>query len=320
MAADIAIVICTYLRPEPLARALRSVFALRRPAGLTVEIVVVDNSDASTARESVSALGGESPVPLRYVEAHPPNISVARNAGLAAAAGARAVAFLDDDQEVDGGWLEAVSAGLAAHPHDVFFGRVVPRFETPEQASPAIRNLFSRDIAAPDGTELFVMGPAKTPGVALGTNNSIFRARALEGAAFDPAFGDAGGEDYDLFCRLQARGVRFGWLSAACAVEDVPAARCDAGYLRRRLYAGGQAYAAAVARTASRPALARWKIRAKAALQAALLGASGPVQALRGRDARLDHGFRWAGVVGKLSFGGLYPVYREGDPKRAPTA
>lgn len=314
MATDVAIVICTYLRPGPLARALRSIFAMRRPEGLDVAAVVVDNDPKAEARAVVDALRPDSPYLLRYVEAGPPNISVARNAGLAAAADADVVAFLDDDQEADAGWLEAVVAGLSALPQDVLFGRVAPRFEAPERASPAIRNLFSREVAGPAGTELYAMGPAKTPGITLGTCNSIFRRRALEGGlAFDPAFGDAGGEDYDLFCRLQARGLRFGWLPDAVAVEDVPATRCDGAYLRRRLYAGGQAYAAAVAGASRSPQLERWTIRVKAAVQAGLLAASGPAQALRGSDARADYGFRWAGVLGKLSFGGLYPVYREGD-------
>ncbi|MGA0532044.1 glycosyltransferase family 2 protein [Hansschlegelia sp. KR7-227] len=318
---DLTIVICTYRRPEPLRRALLSVLRQAAPGGMAVAIVVADNSDDGSARSVVEALRPESPYPIAYVEAHPPNISVARNAGLAAVT-SPTFAFIDDDEEIAPGWLSAVAEGLGAHDHDVFFGRVTPAFETPERATAAIRNLFSREVAAPAGHELFAMGPRKSPGITLGTNNSIFRtARALDGGvAFDAAYGHAGGEDYDLFCRLQARGLRFGWLPGAEVIEHVPADRCDEGYLRRRLYAGGQIYVAIMAARSRRPAVARWTLRAKAAAQAGLLALAAPLHLLRGPAARADYGFRWAGVLGKLSSGGFYPVYREGDAPKAPAA
>ena len=71
---------------------------------------------------------------------------------------------------------------------------------------------------------------------------------SIDAEIFDPAFGKGGGEDYDLFCRLQRRGRRFVWLPEAAAREFVPASRCERAYLRRRFYAGGQAFAAAMAR------------------------------------------------------------------------
>ncbi|GLK68838.1 glycosyltransferase family 2 protein [Hansschlegelia plantiphila] len=321
MALELAVVICTYERPEPLARALGSLFVQRVPPGLRPTIVVADNSDGGSAEAVVQRLRAESPFEIIYVQAHPANISVARNAGIAASA-SPAFAFIDDDQEARDGWLEAVAEGLAAHPHDIFLGRVGAVFEDPSKATDAMRNLFSRELDGPAGLDLFAMGPQKTPGITLATNNSVFRrAATITGAKpFDPAFGQAGGEDLDLFCRLQARGVRFGWLPEARVLEYVPARRCEAGYLNRRFYAGGQAYAAAVARSSRNPALARWTLRIKAAAQAVLLACAAPAYILRGRAARADYAFRWAGVLGKLSFGALYPIYREDDAARAKAA
>ena len=45
-------------------------------------------------------------------------------------------------------------------------------------------------------------------------------------------------------------------------------------------------------------------------VQAMLLAATFPLSALRGRTARLDHAYRLAGALGKLSFGAIYPLYR----------
>ncbi|WP_020179868.1 glycosyltransferase family 2 protein [Methylopila sp. M107] len=316
--ADIGVVICTYRRPEPLSRALASVFALDNPDGVSLEITIVDNSDDSGARPVVEALRAASPYRLNFVEAHPANISVARNAGIAAAQ-SPILAFLDDDETFDAGWLSGALAGLRAFDHDVFFGRVRPDFADERLATPAIRTLYSREVPAPAGADLFAMGPRKTPGITLGTNNSIFRrARVFDGEPpFDPAFGNAGGEDYDLFCRLQAKGLRFGWLPDAAVTEEVPVSRCDGAYLRRRSYAGGQVYAAAVSAATATPNATRWMIRAKAAAQGLLMAPTALGLPFKGPAARADFGFKLAGVLGKLSLGTPYPLYRENDPKRA---
>ena len=308
----LSVVICTFHRERLLQKALDSLAAQAAPADFGVEIVVVDNSDQSSARSIVEAFGATSPFPVRFVEAHPPNISIARNAGVAACLG-DAIAFLDDDQELAPGWLLAVAQALVDLPHDAFFGAVEPLFETPARATGMTRQLFSRRHDRPRGAELIAFGPDKTRAIALATNNSIFRRAALpsDGRLFDPAFGNGGGEDYDLICRMQRAGRRFAWLPEARAREFVPESRCDASYLRRRFFAGGQAYAAAVANASAHPRLSRWAIRAKAVVQLALLVARMPIAFARGGDALADHLHVLAGARGKLSLSALRPIYRE---------
>lgn len=314
-APDLSLIICTFHREALLRRAIESVAAQAAPDGFALEILVVDNSDASTAREVVETLSAACPFPLRFVEAHPPNISVARNAGVGASSGT-AIAFLDDDQELAAGWLGCVAAALRDLPHDGFFGAVDPVFEAPSQAGGMARQLFSRRLDAPAGAELIAYGRRKTRGVALATNNSLFRRAALpaDGRLFDLAFGNGGGEDYDLICRMQRDGRRFAWLPGAVAREFVPAARCDSGYLRRRFFAGGQAYAAAVANASASPRLARWSIRAKAVVQCALLIARMPAPLARGGSALGEHLQLLSGVLGKMSFSDIRPIYRETIP------
>lgn len=320
-AFDIAIVICTFHREALLAKALDSVNAQRRPAGLRVCVVVSDNSDGETARDVVAAKAAASPFPMRWIAAHPANISVARNSGVAAA-DARYIAFIDDDQELEPGWLEAVADAIARLPHDIFFGAVEASFEAPALATPLTRQLFSRRLDAPSGAEMFAMGPNKTQGVALATNNAVFRHAAMPdpAAPFDAAFGHGGGEDYDLVCRMQNNGCRFAWLPQARASEFVPAARCEPAYLRRRFYTGAQIFALVVANARTRPRLARWLLRGKAAAQAMLLAAALPAHALRGRIALRDYSYVWAGVLGKMSFGGVHPIYRTMTPDGRPAS
>lgn len=308
----LSIVICTYHRERLLRLALDSLAAQAAPADFDVEIIVVDNSDECSARGAIEAFGATSPFPVRFIEAHPPNISVARNAGVAASRG-DAIAFLDDDQELAGGWLVAVARALAEFSHDAFFGAVEPLFEAPARATGKARQLFSRILDAPRGAELIAFGPEKTRAIALATNNSIFRRAALprDGHLFDLAFGNGGGEDYDLICRMQREGRRFAWLPEARAREFVPEQRCDAAYLRRRFFAGGQAYAAAVANASAHPRLSRWSIRAKAAAQLVLLVARAPLAFACGREAFVDHLHLFAGALGKLSLAPIKPIYRE---------
>jgi succinoglycan biosynthesis protein ExoM len=310
-AIGLTIVICTFHREALLARALASIGAQHCPYGLDVRVLVVDNSDEGSAAETVAAAARDCPFDLAWIDAHPANISVARNRGVAAAM-TPYIAFLDDDQEMAPGWLDATGAALRASDADAFFGAVEANFETPDRATPLTRQLFSRRLDAPAGAELFAMGARKTRGLALATNNSVFRraAMAIRPHPFDADFGHGGGEDYDLLCQMQRNGSRFVWLPQARAYEFVPASRCDPAYLRQRFYAGGQAFAAAVAKASAQSGLARWTQRLRAAAQMLALAVSAPAAMARGGAARLDHSYLVAGALGKLSFGGIHPLYR----------
>lgn len=272
----------------------------------------MDISDEGDAENIVVEEAANSPLPMRWLAAHPANISVARNAGVGAGR-EDFVAFIDDDQTLEPFWLTTVFGAVANPEADAWLGRVDGVFETPQQTTAAVRGLFLRQLQEPSGLELFAFGPPKRVTISLATNNAIFRrATALTDARiFDLSFGKGGGEDYDLFCRLQRRGKRFFWLKEAAVCEFVPAARCQRAYLRRRFYAGGQAFAAAIARGGKNPQATRWIIRAKALVQAGLLIAGAPAYLFDDETQRADYAFRWAGVLGKLSFGAFYPLNEE---------
>lgn len=309
---DLTIVICTYNRPVQLRQALESIARQQRSRAIQLAVVVVDNSDDGSGRAVSMDMGAVLPVPLRYVEAHPPNISIARNAGVRASS-SEFVAFIDDDEELAPDWLDQVAKALGELSCDVLFGRVNAVFEIGEPTSPSMKSVYSRRLDAETGTTLLASGPARSRAIALGTGNSIFRRSTTltDPLPFDPAFGRAGGEDYELFCRLQRRGRRFGWLPDAMVSEFVPAARCEEPYLIRRFFAGGQAYAAAVARNSRRPRLTRWRLRAKAAAQLGTLLPGMLLGPWRSAAARAELRFRLAGVLGKLSLSRLHPLYQD---------
>lgn len=96
-----AVIICTVGRTETLARTLDSVTQMNCD---DFEVIVVDNRPSVPGtRALVESFA--SPVSIRYVAERQPGPSAARNAGIAAAANATYVAFVDDDVVVDAGWL-----------------------------------------------------------------------------------------------------------------------------------------------------------------------------------------------------------------------
>ena len=308
---SVDIVVCTFERAELLSRAIRSIFDVDGTDRANVRIVIVDNSDTGSARAIVDHITPRRNVSLIYLQAHPPNISIARNVGVAATT-ADVVAFLDDDQEVEQGWLLAVLDGLSRFPHDVFFGSISPRFEDADSINPAAKAMFTRSIEAEAGSEVMAFGQRRGPRFALATANSIFRRQRTlnELSPFDETFGHSGGEDFHLFCRLQQQGLRFAWLPDARARDFVPKHRCSYDYLARRHFSGGQTFAASVVKASPTPRKTAAWIFAKAIVQAAVLIVSAPVMLATQKRTSKDMAMRLASVRGKLFWRGLYPLYR----------
>lgn len=109
---NVAVCICTYRRPEQLARALQALKAATIPPG--TEIVLVDN-DPSGMRPIVSGLD------ITYVQEPTPGIASARNRAVASTA-ADLVAFIDDDDTVQPDWLVKLLERQSQTGADMVFG------------------------------------------------------------------------------------------------------------------------------------------------------------------------------------------------------
>ncbi|MDP4006128.1 glycosyltransferase family 2 protein [Methylobacterium sp. NEAU K] len=120
---DISVVIPTCRRPAELAEALASVL---RQEGVTVEVIVVDDDGAGSARAVVEAVA--DPRVSYRVNPQPSGgrPAAVRNFGLRSATGAL-IHFLDDDDIVPEDHYRAVKAVFADHPEtSVVFGRIEP--------------------------------------------------------------------------------------------------------------------------------------------------------------------------------------------------
>lgn len=293
---DVAVVIPTLRRPASLARTLRSVLALSETPSLVREIVVADNAPEGSARATVERIAAETATPIRYVHVPTPGVATARNAALRAT-DAPLIAFIDDDEEAEPGWLSALLRAHAASGVDATFGPIRGRVEdSGHWALAYLERLFSRHGPAESGLSPRYWGCG---------NSLLTRATALPGPTpFETSADQIGGEDDLLFGGLQARGGRFGWAADAWVIEHAPAHRATMEHALRRAFAYGQSPCQEAARRGDRLGIAKWMLIG--AGQTAVFGAAAALLWLLRRPERADMLDRAARGLGKVLWTGRF--------------
>jgi glycosyltransferase involved in cell wall biosynthesis len=141
MSIDISVVIPTFRRPKPLGEAIASVLG---QAGVSVEIIVIDDSPEASAQGVVESIGDAR---IRYLKNPVPSggmPSMVRNLGWPLAQG-DFIHFLDDDDIVPEGHYAAVTKIFSARPDvGVVFGRIEPFGEAPERQMQHERAYFAK--------------------------------------------------------------------------------------------------------------------------------------------------------------------------------
>lgn len=226
---EVDVCVCTFRRAS-VADLLASLAKMDLPVSLKMRIIVADNDDTPSGRETVEAALVANGLNGVYLHAPARNISIARNACLDAATAAL-VAFIDDDEIARPGWLSGLLAQLDCTRADVVFGKV--------NAS------YGED--APDwmrAADLHSTPPPYRNGRIEGgyTCNVLMRREALAGLRFDPAFGRSGGEDTTFFAALARKGAVMDYTDEAVVDEPVTAARASFAWLTTRAYRSGQTY------------------------------------------------------------------------------
>jgi cellulose synthase/poly-beta-1,6-N-acetylglucosamine synthase-like glycosyltransferase len=226
---EVAVSIATHGRPAGLRRLLAGLNGLRfeGPAP-NLRYVVVDNDPEGSGfavRAVIAEMAAAMNGPVLYLEEPRRGISFARNRGLDACIDAEFIAFIDDDEVPEPGWLEALLRRCRDSDADAVGGPVLPRFEV---APPdwARKGRFYERSRYPDGHEV---------GVAY-TGNALLRTAAARkaGLRFDDRLALSGGEDSHFFRRLKAAGGRIVWSDAAVVHESVPPEHLTASWVVRR--------------------------------------------------------------------------------------
>jgi len=121
----IAVILCTYNRCESLARALESLAASRMPDTDHWRVLVVDNNSSDNTRAVIAGFRARFPGRFEYVFEAQQGKSYALNRGVEMA-DAEALAFTDDDVQVDRDWLCRITAPLSSEHWSGVAGRILP--------------------------------------------------------------------------------------------------------------------------------------------------------------------------------------------------
>lgn len=284
----IDVCICTYRRPS-IVDALKAVAAQHVRPSIALRVIVADNAADTAARAAICAAGEQLGLDLVYVHAPEKNISIARNACLAAAS-AEWLAFVDDDECPSPVWLSELIAEAGRGDWDAVLGPVQAVY--PER-SPSWLRVCDLHSARP----VWVRGRIETGY----TGNVLLRRELIErnSLAFRIELGRSGGEDIDFFYRLRDAGGRIGYAPAALIHEPVPLERTSLRYLLRRNFRQGQTHARRLhGSSAIRPRLLHLPL---ATAKALLLGVAACRPGAATRNRYLARAALHCGVVARLA-------------------
>lgn len=232
---DITVVICTYNRCKSLSTTLDSIAAQIMPAGVTWEVMVVDNNSTDDTRNVVESYCKRHPAIFGYVFEPEQGLSRARNAGIRAGSG-DLVVFTDDDVVAEPAWLNNLTEPLLRGDWAGGGGRVVPPndLRLPEWITVGgDRDLVGALLPIFDLGEQ--SGAMKKP--PYGANMAFRRSMFERYGTFRVDLGHCGenllsGEDTDFGNRLLAAGERLHYEPSAVVHHPVPDDRLSKRYFR----------------------------------------------------------------------------------------
>lgn len=222
----------TYCRPMSLQRLLASLNELEIPSGVEVEVLVADNDgiDGEGMQVVSAASSCTEALPTRAIGVSERGLSAVRNTLLREAfesSDANCLIMVDDDLRVEPQWLSALLEMQQQTHADVVSGRVLPEFEATPPAW-----VLDQGIYYVGGTD---SGPI---GIVYGTTSVLLMRRVVThfDGWFHPDFGLSGGEDRELFLRLQQGGAKFAHAADARAYEWYGASRTSLNWALERAF------------------------------------------------------------------------------------
>ena len=235
MRPDVRIGICTYRRPHGLEALLSALAALtdRYDAQVSLGVLVADDDPDGSAAPVVARWSGRFAAGVQCSRTASGNIATARNRLLEMCGDdVDLLAFLDDDEVPEPGWLEALLDVRAAVASDLTVGVVRPSF--PAGSPSWLRDRpFQTAPEYPDRSD---------PEVPITGNLLISMDWSRRtGLRFDPDFGVTGGEDSDFFRRARMAGAVIRYAARSVVHEIVPPERATLRYqLHREFRIGTQ--------------------------------------------------------------------------------
>lgn len=236
-----SLVIATYNRAEQLMITLRSVAA--QTADKTIwECIVVDNNSTDHTRSNVETFIECNPdINLRYVLERKQGVSYARNRGITEAKG-EIISYIDDDERVVPGFIDAYIDLFDKYPNAMYAGgKNISDF--PSGRPDWMSKYTEEPIAFPMdfGENIRPFPKNKKPG----TGNIAIRKEALNIVGiFNTNLGrvgsnTSGGEDFDLFERMEAHKFECYYAPKAVMYHIIPESKLNRDYFVRLAYNNG---------------------------------------------------------------------------------
>lgn len=219
-----------------LERALRSVLRAVRPAELDLRITVILNGSTDDSAARIHALSQDAPGTIGIVHERRRGKSRALNAGIAATSG-EVVAMIDDDEEVDRGWLTEIVRVFADRTIDFAGGPYVAVWATP--APPWVPPDYLAVVGSAENGEIEREYGRDFPGILKGGNAVIRRRTLLAAGPYAEYLGPARGarlfscEDEEMYWRLIEMGARGRYVPSMIIYHHVLPGRLTPGYYRR---------------------------------------------------------------------------------------
>ena len=234
----LSLVIATYNRAESLITALKSVVEQSAPKSAW-ECVVVNNNSVDSTEERFKAFVEAHPdVQLRMVNEVRQGLSFARNRGIGESVG-EYIAIIDDDERIAPDFISSYISLFDSTPDAMAAGGPIvaeypsgkPRWMSCFTERPIANTMYFGDKVC-----LFPAG--RIPG---GGNMAIRRSAIRRYGVFDTSLGYVGdkligGEECDLFERLQIAEAKYYYVPGAVMYHIIPKEKLTQAYLSRLSY------------------------------------------------------------------------------------
>jgi glycosyltransferase involved in cell wall biosynthesis len=231
------LIIPTFNRCLMLQKALDSVFAAPIPPTMEVMVTVIDNNSSDNTRETVLNYCRKFDGRIRYLFEAQQGKSHALNAGIRAATG-DVVGMIDDDEQMDAGWFQAVEPWFQADDVDYIGGPYRPLWEIPPPAW--LPSEHSGPIGVFDAVREVRTYGADHPGTLAG-GNAVIRRSVFDrvGLYSTDSTTMLGNEDDDMYRRLLSAGARGKYIPELVIYHHIPASRLRKSYFRRWFFKKG---------------------------------------------------------------------------------
>jgi succinoglycan biosynthesis protein ExoM len=228
---SIDICIITYKRASRLSRALLSILESSQVMRHNAGIIVIDNDETRSSRETVENISNNYPKLVSYHVEPNKGYASARNKCIEVSK-ADTIVFIDDDEWVTECWLDNLVKTQKENDAAIVIGPVLS--DLPENTPNWIKKggFFYRE-RHPTGMKM----KYGWSGNALISKKKVCRKELK----FDLLYGESGGEDHELFSRLNRNGHLMVWSDEAVVYEEILPEKLHFNWLIKRAFRVGKA-------------------------------------------------------------------------------